>query len=601
MRAFMALPLAAVALVAADPQAARLARIEAHLLPPFPVQGTAPRSLKDRMAAQKVPGLSLAILQDFKIVAAHAYGFADLASKRPVTPVTRFLAGSISKPVAALGAMKLVEEGKLALDQDINVFLSSWKLPGNDLTAPTPVTLRMLLSHSGGTTVHGFRGYAMDEAVPSVPALLDATAPANSAAVRVDLAPDTQYRYSGGGITIEQLAMTDATGEAFPDLMARRVLKPLGMTSSSYAQPEKDDPGLPTGYRADGSPVKGRFHRYPEMAAAGLWTTPSDLLRAALEMPAALKGQGRVLKADSARAMLTPRFTTDDGGEGAIGLGWFLQRHGGDLYFGHDGADEGFQALLLVNLRTGQGAALMMNSDRGIAVAADVLRAIAAEYHWPGYVQPVATVPLAPGRAAKLAGRYRVHGDAVLELRAKGDELTLMDHGEVPLHAIAQDYFMREDAGLRYRVAGDYLVEQDRHQEIRAARMTSSEKVPSELLQEGRLDEALAAYRTLLAARPGDAGLAETRINQMGYEWFGRGRTKEAVLLFTVNTEAYPRSCNTWDSLGEALVAAGETARARACYEKALAVLPEDTTTNAELKATVRADATAMLVKLPKP
>src|SRR6266851_5244466 len=230
-----------------------------------------------RMAALHVPGASVAIIDGYRIVWAHGYGVMEFGSSNQVTPDTRFQAASISKPVAALAALKLVEEGKLSLDEDVNRKLKSWKVPENEFTREEKVTLRRLLSHSAGLTVHGFPGYDVDEKLPAVPQILDGMKPANTAAVRVDITPGTKSRYSGGGITVMQLLMTDVTGRTFPELMQALVLARIGMQHSTYQQPLPDESAesAATGHRENGDKIHGRWHIYPEMAAAGLWTTPT--------------------------------------------------------------------------------------------------------------------------------------------------------------------------------------------------------------------------------------------------------------------------------------------------------------------------------------
>src|SRR5690606_17154585 len=158
----------------------------------------------------------------------------------------------------------------------VNDQLTSWRLPANEHTAAQPVTLRHLLTHSAGTTVHGFRGYARGEEVPTLVQLLDGVKPANSAPVRVDIPVGSRWRYSGGGISIAQLVVEDETQKPFAQAARELVLQPFGMGNSTYVQP------LPaalrdkaaTGHRASGEPVAGNWHTYPEQAAAGLWTTP---------------------------------------------------------------------------------------------------------------------------------------------------------------------------------------------------------------------------------------------------------------------------------------------------------------------------------------
>lgn len=384
---------------------ARIARIEQGLLPTVQVRGRTytPTTIEERMRAVGVPAVSVAVINDGQIEWAKAYGLADVESQRPATAATLFQAASISKPVAAIAALRLVQEGRLALDEDVNAKLRSWKLPGNGLTVKQPVTLRLIMSHAAGTTVHGFPGYAPGNPVPTVPQLLDGAKPANTAAVRVDLEPGTRWRYSGGGTTIMQLLMTDVTGEPFPSLMRRLVLAPAGMTASTYEQPLPPSRALEaaTGYRTNGRAVVGRYHTYPEMAAAGLWTTPTDLARLAVEIQRSFAGKSNKLLTREMTAAMLER------GVGGHGLGPSVDFGGDSLRFGHGGANEGFRALWTAFATRGQGAVVMTNSDAGMAVAGDVLQAIAREYGWPGYAPRVITPLVVTAETLReYAGRY---------------------------------------------------------------------------------------------------------------------------------------------------------------------------------------------------
>ena len=358
---------------------ARIQRIEANAVD-LPLGANEPPlrvGLKKLMEIYRVPGLSIAVIDNFKIVWAKGYGVIESGSQTPVTTETLFQAGSISKPVAATAAMRLVEQGKLALDEDVNLKLKTWKVPNNEFTKTEKVTLRRVMSHSAGLTVHGFPGYDVDAPVPTLPQVLNGEKPANTAPVRVDIVPGTKARYSGGGVTIEQLLMMDVTQKPFPALLRETVLDKLGMTRSSYEQP------LPAAWAAktatatyaDGKPVHGRWHVYPEMAAAGLWTTPTDLAKFAIEIARSKHGNSnRILSQKSVGEMLTP--VKDE-----IGLGFFLDKNNPGQ-FGHGGADEGFQALLSMNYETGQGIAIMANSDEGSTIANYVMQSIAREYGW---------------------------------------------------------------------------------------------------------------------------------------------------------------------------------------------------------------------------
>lgn len=221
------------------------------------------------MSAYRVPGVSIAIIHNGSIEWAQGFGAAQVGGG-PVTTETLFQAGSISKPVAAMAALHLVEKGTLALDSDVNQALTSWKIPASAAAPGAVVTLRELLSHTAGLTVHGFPGYAAGTPIPTLVQVLDGEKPANTAPVRLEAAPGSRWKYSGGGYTVMQQLLLDVSHQPFPKLMHDTVLAPIGMTRSTYEQPLPTElrSGAATPYKANGAPVEGGFHIYPEMAAA---------------------------------------------------------------------------------------------------------------------------------------------------------------------------------------------------------------------------------------------------------------------------------------------------------------------------------------------
>ena len=402
---------------AANPESIeqRLEQALQAMEPPVIVEGRTyrPRPVTDLMQRAKVPGISVAVVEDGRVVWARAFGVADRATGRGVTPETMFQAASISKPVAASGALALVDQGVLSLDRPVNEQLTSWQVPAHDFAEP--VTLRRLLTHTAGLTVHGFPGYSTDGPVPTVGQVLNGAPPANTAAVRVDLQPGSRWRYSGGGITVAQLLMTDVTGEPFPALMDRLVLRPLGMQHSTFEQPPSGarSAQAATAHGPDGQPVPGRFHLYPEMAAAGLWTTPSDLARWAAAISAAFNGEaGGPIRPETARAMLT---STGGGNLGEWGLGIALRGEGQDLLFWHTGINKGFRASLWAYPRRRQAVVIMANGDQGNEVLAPVRIAVGRVFGWPGSEQKVIT-PTAVTRQSRIeqvgyytSPRFSVH------------------------------------------------------------------------------------------------------------------------------------------------------------------------------------------------
>jgi CubicO group peptidase (beta-lactamase class C family) len=407
---------------AAVSQASRIAHIEASLTPTLQVRGrpVTPRTLEQEMAAHHLPSISVAVVDHGKIVWAKAYGLADMAAKRPATVRTLYQAGSISKPVAASGATKLIQEGRLALDVPANHQLTSWQIPDNALTKDRPVTLRHLLTHTGGLTVHGFPGYAAGKPVPSVVQVLEGKPPANTAAVVVERQPGTVWNYSGGGITIAQLMMTDVTHQPFPELMRQGVFAPVGMADSTYEQPPPPSraAAAATGYLRNGAPVEGRFHTYPEMAAAGLWTTPTDLAKWAIALERAYNGaSSRLMSKASAQSMLAP-------GLGNWGLGIELGGSGRDFHFTHGGDDWGFKANFMAWPDGGRAIVVMANGDDGMVVAVELMQAVAREYGWKGLEPTVIdAVAFSAAQAKEVAGSYG-HGLATVSADGSGLRLT---------------------------------------------------------------------------------------------------------------------------------------------------------------------------------
>ncbi|MGY0235786.1 serine hydrolase domain-containing protein [Longispora urticae] len=375
-----------------------------------------PSDLAEGLAVCQIPGASLALIEDGRITETLTSGVLRAGGPDPVTDRSLFQAASISKAVAAACALRLVAAGDLDLDGDVNDRLTSWRLPANDGWQPR-VTLRQLLGHTAGTTVSGLLGYPDGAPVPTVPALLDGGG--NSDPVRVVSVPGTRFGYSGGGYTVVQQLVCDVTGRDFPDLATDLVLGPLGMTRSTFAQP------LPaalagdaaSGHRVGPTALAGVGHTYPEMAAAGLWTTPTDLARFFLALRSALAGEpGALLPRDLADAMATRSGPTTP-----YGLGLQLSEPDLPASIGHGGGNEGFKCQATLFLDGGRGAVVMTNGDYGHALITEaLLPALAKGLGWPTRPAPVGGPPVA-GRFTGDDGEFLVTGDAAdLALTAPG-------------------------------------------------------------------------------------------------------------------------------------------------------------------------------------
>jgi CubicO group peptidase (beta-lactamase class C family) len=370
--------------------AERIRRVEQGLLLPIVIAGqpSLPMALVDRMEFYKTPGVSIAVINNGKIEWARAYGVREAGKREPVTTETLFQAGSISKPVTAFAALRLVERRKIGLDEDVNRKLVTWKVPENEFTREKKVTLRDLLTHSGGLTNHAVGNYYSGDSLPTLLDILDGKAPAKSPPIRVGFIPGSRWDYSGGGYTVLQQLLIDVSGKQFAELLQESVLDPLKMKHGAFQQP------LPkhlwavaaVGHARNGQKIKGNWVIFPEMAAAGLWSTPSDLARFAIELQRAQSGHSnKILSTEMTRQMLTRQI-------GSWGLGLEVEGEGRSARFSHGGDTEGYKCLMVAYENTGQGAVIMTNSDRGDRLAGEILRSIAKEYGWTNYQPKVKVI-----------------------------------------------------------------------------------------------------------------------------------------------------------------------------------------------------------------
>jgi CubicO group peptidase (beta-lactamase class C family) len=360
------------------------ARIEARQSPDR--QGLDPFTLDEIMKRFHVPGVSVAVIRDFQVHWSRGYGVADATTGDPVTAATLFQAASISKPVTAVAVMRLVQQGRLDLDADVNGYLKSWKVPESEFTRVRPVTLRSLLSHTSGTgDGFGFPGYHPSAPRPSVPEILAGSPPSNVGPVFWERPPLTAQKYSGGGTLIVQLVLTDVLGRAFPDLMRELVLEPFGMRDSAYEQPlsPERDRAAARAHDGGGAARDAKWHVYPELAAAGLWTTPADLGRLAIEVQKALQGRSGFLTRAAALELVSPV------GTGPFAIGFSIERRGEGWYFMHGGSNWGFQCDLLAHRLKGYGVAVMANADSARPVLEEIEARVASAYGWDSLDKPV--------------------------------------------------------------------------------------------------------------------------------------------------------------------------------------------------------------------
>lgn len=440
--------------------------VENNLRHPILISGDSNNrmTLTERMAHYNVPGVSMAVIDKGKVTWAKGYGNITFDAKSDAVNIhTLFQAGSVSKSLTAFGALMLVRQGKISLDEDVNSYLKSWKIPENEFTQSEKVTLRRLLSHSAGTSVSGFPGYSINSTIPSLVEILNGTKPlVNTDPIQVILAPGTQFQYSGGGTTIVQLLIEDITGERFSDWMQKNVLYPLGMFESTFNQPLStiQSSCAAYGHLADGKKVEGNWHIYPEMAAAGLWSTPSDLVKFVLYIQSGLRSNATdLLNTKLIREMVAKQIRIDD--KNASGLGLFLENDGTDLVFQHNGQDKGFITSLYAFAERDQGVVIMINNDAAWGLMQEITNSIADVYGWPNFMPIERKRVVVDSQLSNVFSGQYYHEDKEVDVIRQNNKLFLdlkngFDH-LIELHPESDyAYFMQEcDIRIKFLPSGN--------------------------------------------------------------------------------------------------------------------------------------------------
>jgi len=432
----------------------RIERVENGLLPAVVVRGEELpwNSIWEVMERYHVPGISVAVINDGRLEWARGYGVKVIGGM-PVDTATLFLAGHIGQGVAAVAALGLVEGGSIGLDQNVNDRLAAWRVPDNEFTANEKVTLRRILSHTSGLSVPALLGYSTEEVLPTMEQILDGISPATNQPIRVLDPPGSRQRYSVGGYVVLQQLLQDMTGSSYADFVRTTVLSLLGMERSFHTQPltETLAADAASGHEPTNEQVPGRWRVYPELAALGMWTTPSDLARLALELQRSFSGESNaVISQSSVEEMLSQQFENR-------GLGFEVGGEGEWRFFRLEGHGNNYLSELYAYASRGMGAVVMTSSSNGEGVKAHVLRAIAAEYGWPDLLpDEVEVVQLPDEILEELEGRYSLRGrDRVLVVeqgrifqRSEGDR-------EEELLPLSEDLLVSISFGYRYAIDRD--------------------------------------------------------------------------------------------------------------------------------------------------
>ena len=563
----------------------KINQIENGLLPAVLIAGEPSFNLEERMKDYQVPGVSVAVIKDYKILWSKGYGVLDAETQQPVTVETIFNVGSLSKGVASITALTLVADGSMDMHLDVNKQLTSWQLPENDLTNEATVTPLMLMNHSAGVMFSPGISYLPDN-LPTLLQILNGESPAREKPTIVDKVPGTIFQYSNPGFGILQQVCIDISGQPFHALAEQRIFKPLDMRMTTFEQPVPEEllSLASAGHLGNSKTLPNKRYLFPNMAAGGLWSTPSDYAKYVIEIQkAAGNNSPEVLSYELAQQMISPHAARN------YGLGVFLRDLGGEQhYFGHMGDNRGFFAGYIAHMTDGYGAIVFSNSQNGSALIREIMRSIATVYLWENYLPPTHTiVPLDQKMANLYSGRYTDGFDESFQISLEGSDLFIDKFDNARLYPVEDNQFVTKfrDGHLKFimdseskAVTAEYYFADNLGRFIRDARvyrkMKPDEKLPSELMKEGSIELAVRLYRNIWATTPQNFSISEDRLNRLGYSYLGQQLFESAVAVFQLNVEFYPASANCYDSLAEAYMKSGQNELAITYYKKVLELDP---------------------------
>ncbi|SHG91246.1 serine hydrolase [Chryseobacterium vrystaatense] len=559
-----------------------ISKVEAGLMPVVRFQGEPLWTLESRMKHYNVPGVSIAVIKNSKVIWSKTYGFADVESKTPVNAQTLFQAASMSKPVSSYAALTEVEAGKINPDADVNSYLKSWKVPDNEFTKEKKVTLKNIVSHTAGFTVSGFPGYEKGKPIPTLIQVLKGQSPSNTGAVVVDKTPGTPFRYAGGGYCVLQQMLIDIEGKDFTSIMNEKVLQPLNMKHSTFSQPLPEAMAQyeASAYTETGQKVPGKSHTYPEQAAAGLWTTAEDLSKFVIDVQNTLSGKSSTVISQKTAEQFTTSLI-----DPFMGLGIFLENRSGHMYFNHGGWNEGFSSRFIASKTSGDGIVVLTNTNKPDFVE-ELVRSVAEVYHWPSFNFPVQTIQPLNQTDFSNIGRYKSRKYGFSRIYLENGKLMLSNDTDTPVEMtkVGENKYVFRNWNFTVKfeknaVTGKKdIIQVFADGKIRSTdpQMGAEEKTPLELVLNGNFDKGLEAYQK---ARNEDSGhdlLSEGYLNGVGYSMLRNKEFTKAIDMFRVNAALYPKSENVYDSLGEAYLNAGQKDKARENYKKVLDINPKN-------------------------
>lgn len=545
-------------------------------------------TIEDAIQEVGLPSLTIAVFENYEIIWTEQWGVKDLISNEPINELTSFSTASISKAITATLVVILEEKGMIELTIPVNDYLKRWKIPDNEYTRNTPVTLEHLLSHTAGTTQHGFTDFYEGEDIPTIFESVKGEIPSYNKPIEVNFEPGTNWRYSGGGYTIIQMALEDHLGKPLADLIETHLFSPLGMKNSTMKQPNETGflDNVAKAHDEEGNIISTGIPITPQLAASGLWSNPIDMAIFLIEIQKALNGQKTLVISQNVAKRVTDIVTIKT--VGGWSLGWErIIGAGNREWFSHGGSNTGTGGHIYATMQGGNGIAMFGNGPNSIRIPVldAFLNEVIKEFGWEAPLKDEMVKPITIEKLKEFTGKYLdVSFGAVINVELNDMNLHISPYFNQDILHIGDQTFILPNLPNRLKFTkhptdGEFYIAfvRDGVSEITYPFRRINGKFPLDYIAEGNYKEAKKAFQNEKEKFPNSPIVSESNINRLGYDQIRDGNLESAIEIFKINVEFYPESANVYDSLGEAFLELGMKEEALINYKKAYSLNPENT------------------------
>ena len=556
----------------------------------------------EMMSQYNLKGLSVAVFENYKIIWTNQWGIKAAGSEEKNDQNTAFSTASISKPITAIVCAILEEKGLINLDDPIENYLKRWKLPKSNFTKDSNVTWKQLLSHTAGTSQGGFEDYYEGDSIPTiVESLQGKLLPRSKKPLEFLFISGTNWEYSGGGYVIIQCALEDHFKKPLAQIVKENLIDPLQLQNSTMIQPNENVflTNIAKVHNSKGEVIKTGIPITPQVAPSGLWSTPTDLALIAIEMQKALLGKDNRVISNAVAKKVTDIVTMN--GPRGWSYGWQRSIGLGNLeWFSHDGSNTGTGGDLLATMKNGNGIAILANGDKPnrLPVMNYIENEIINKLGWNKVINETSKQQIPPLLKEKIIGYYteilygydRLGPSKIFEENGtlylissylkditSSEKSKMYYFGNSTFKVDNYPNLIRFDLNKKNELEGITIscpIYTSKKLELNLNQIRTPQTELIELFSENNFEAATILFKKLKLKNL-DFNFEES-LNNLGYYFYNEKQIDLSIQIFTLNCSEYPKSANTYDSLGEIYEANEKLELAKQNYQKSLDLNPKN-------------------------